>query len=132
METIRGELAENLASITGWQVSAYMLANPTPPCGYVVPGEVTYDEAMGRGHDLLTMRVVVLAGATSDIGGQRKLDEFLAPDGASSVKAALEASRTLDGTVSDLRVVSATGYRSYSLAGGGVAVGCEWTVQIIT
>src|SRR3989304_8197476 len=110
---IREGLRANLATITGCQVSAYMLSQPTTPCLYVVPGDIEFDQAMQRGMDRWTFRVVALAGLASDIGAQKKLDEFLAPSGATSVKAAGEADRTLGGVVDALRVTAPTGSRPY-------------------
>jgi len=128
---IREGLATNLREITGCQVSAYMLSQPTTPCLYVVPGDIEFDQAMQRGMDRWTFRVVALAGLASDIGAQKKLDEFLAPSGATSVKAAVEADRTLGGVVDDLRVTAATGYRTYGQPGGQVHLGVEFTVDVI-
>jgi len=128
---IRAGLATNLSTIAGCQISGYMLSAPTPPCLYVVPGDIEFDQAMQRGMDRWTFRVVALAGLASDIGAQKKLDEFLAPSGATSVKAAVEADRTLGGVVDDLRVTAATGYRTYGQPGGQVHLGVEFTVDVI-
>ena len=53
-----------------------------------------------------------------DIAASSKLDAFLAVDGLHSVKAAVEADPTLGGTVDDLRVVTATGYKVYGRSTG--------------
>lgn len=127
---LRAELAENLSAITGVQVSAYMMANPTPPSIEVVPDEVNYDQTMQRGMDHWRFIVRAYASAANDQAGQMLLDLMLAPSGGSSVKAALEADRTLDGKAQTLRVVQATGYRIYGRAGGPEYLGCEWTVDV--
>lgn len=126
---IRAGLAANLGSITGLQVSAYVLSNPTPPCVEIVPAEVQYDQALARGMDTVTMTVRVFVGQASDKGAQQRLDLYLAPDGSGSVKAAIESDPTLVRTVADLHVTSATGYRVY---GDTALLGCEWTVEVIT
>ena len=128
---IREGLRANLATITGCQVSAYMLSQPTTPCLYVVPGAMDFDQAMQRGMDRWTFRVVALAGLASDIGAQKKLDEFLARSGATSVKAAIEADRTLGGVVDHLRVIDYSDYRTYGQPGGQVHLGVEFTVDVI-
>ena len=129
---LRAGLATNLGTIADVQVSAYMLGNPTPPTIHLLPEEITYDGAMGRGMDTWTITVQAFVGLVSDVGAQKRLDQMLAPTGATSVKAAVEADRTLGGKCSDLRVVSASGYKVYALAGQqGAVLGCEWTVQII-
>ena len=79
--------------------------------------------------------VQALVGFTTDEGAQKRLDKMLERSGATSVKAAIEADRTLGGKVSDLRVIKASGYRTYELHVQGVrtppVLGCEWTVEII-
>lgn len=130
MKQIREGLAGRLGTIAGWQVSAWMLSSPTPPCMYVVPGETSYDLAMQRGLDGQEMRIVALAGLSSEIGAQLKLDELLAKSGATSLKAAVEGDRTLAGVVSDLLVTGASGYRTYAQPGGQAYLGCEWAVTV--
>lgn len=128
---IREGLAANLAAIDGCQVSAYMLSNPTPPTVHVYPGDIDYDLAMHRGLDKWTLTVQAFVGMVSDQGAQVKLDAFLAPSGATSVKAAVESDKTLGGLVSDLQVVSCSGYRVYARESGGPVLGAEWTVEVL-
>lgn len=129
---LRAGLAANLDTIPSTQVSAYMLSAPTPPSIYVYPQQVDYDGTMQRGMDAWTFTVQAFVGLTSDIGAQKKLDLMLAPTGTNSVKASVEADRTLGGKASDLRVTEATGYRVYTLEGArGPVLGCEWTVDVI-
>lgn len=127
---IREGIAANLAVLTGCQVSAYMLSNPTPPTIHVYPTDVEYDLAMGRGLDKWKLTVQAFVGLSTDIGAQAKLDEFLAPSGSQSVKAAIEADRTLGGSVADATAVSCTGYRVYVREGGGPVLGAEWLVEV--
>lgn len=128
---LREGLRARLDTIPNVQASAYMIANPSPPALEVVPDEIDYDLTMGRGGDTWRFIVRCYASAASDIGGQKRLDTLLAPAGASSVKAAVEADATLGGKAEDTRVVSATGYRIFQRAGGPELLGCEWTVEII-
>jgi hypothetical protein len=128
---IRTGLADALAAIPGVQSSPYPLSAPTPPCFFVQPAEVNYDETLGRGYDrwLFTITGLVSAGS-GDIGAHMNLDRWLAPSGAESVKAALETDATLGGHVEDLRVLTASGYRVFQREGGGIALGCEWSVLL--
>lgn len=129
---IREGIAANLATLQGCQVSAYMLANPTPPTVHVYPGDIEYDLAMGRGLDKWTLTVQAFVGTVSDQGSQVKLDAFLAPSGALSVKSAVESDQTLGGLVSDLQVVSCSGYRVYARESGHPPVlGAEWSVEVL-
>lgn len=131
LRQIREGLAANLASIPNLQQSAYMLSNPTPPSAEVVPGEVVYDQAFVRGHDVWMMKVRVMAGAVTDRGCQARLDRFLAPSGPDSVKAALESDPTLGGTVDDLHVQRSSGYQLMGRDGGGPVLSAEWDVEVL-
>lgn len=51
--------------------------------------------------------VLVIVSRMNERGAQDKLDTYLAGSGAGSVKAALEADRTLGGAVAALRVTRA-------------------------
>lgn len=130
-------LAANLiAAIEGVQWSAYTLANPSLPAGYVFPGTpnelpaVVYDQAFGRGMDTWTFTVIVLVTHTLDIGAQKLLYEFMASSGAGSVKEAIEADSTLGGECDDLRVVNYSGVKEYRHS-AGVALGAEWRIEVI-
>lgn len=133
---IREALATALDAIPDVQASAYMLGNPTPPSVWVFPDETDYDETMQRGLDCFKFTVQGFAGLVADKAAQITLDKMLAPDGASSVKAAVESDRTLGGIVDDLRVVRHTGYQIYqrpNLGSGtsqGQLISAEWTVEV--
>jgi hypothetical protein len=131
LTAIREALAVNLAVIDGVQVNAYLLSNVTPPVIEVQPGETQYDLAMARGLDRWTLIVRAMVSASTDVGSQRFLDKLLESSGALSVKAAIEADRTLGGACSDVSVTSCTGYRSISREGSGPLLGAEWTVEIL-
>lgn len=134
MQEIRVGIESNLKAVylPDWQVSAYMLGDPTPPAMHIIPAEVKYDAAMHRGMDDIRMTIQAYTGIVSDRGAQERLDQLLNPTGATSMKAAVEADTTLGGKVDDLRVVIATGYQVYALNGqAGLVVGCEWTVHIV-
>ncbi len=64
--------------------------------------EMTEDET-----DDVTDQNALGATALQDLTGQDKLDAYLAGSGASSIKAAIEADRTLSGAVNTLRVTGA-------------------------
>jgi len=125
-------MADNLALLPA-QVSPYVLSNPTPPAIQMMPGgdAVEYHQAMRNGLELWTMTVQAIVANVGDIAGQKRLDEFLASTGSSSVKAAIESDKTLGGAVMDLIVRSCSGYREYARAdGGGSVLGAEWTVDL--
>jgi hypothetical protein len=133
---IREAIAANLATVTGLQISAFMLGNPTTPSCHIFPGgpagDLEYDLAMARGLDRLPFTVQVFVAANNDQGPQRNLDKFMATEGALSIRAALESDRTLGGLANDLRVVRCTGYRQYVFDGRPPLLGAEWHVDVLT
>lgn len=135
---IREGIAANLkASLTGCQVSAYVLANPTPPCLWVRlnPEEgVLYSQAMQEGSQTWHMLIEGWVGAVADIGAQKKLDAWIAPFGDQSVRAAIESDLTLGGVLgpSQMTVQECNAYEKYVLPDGSEVLGAKWSVMVIT
>ena len=131
---IRAGLANNLRSIKGVQVSAYILSNPTLPTLWVRPapeGFVSYHQSMG-GVEEWRFHVQAYFGISSDIGAQKALDQLLASTGPTSVKAAIESDPTLGGIVAQAVVEDCLGYQEYARPDGASAFGAEWRVRVIT
>ena len=134
MTEVREALAAALSVIEGFQVTAWMLADPTPSSICLFPAALDYDMSFqgGGGTDDWTFTVQAIVGLSSDIGAQQKLDELLARSGPSSVKEALEQRPALGGLVDDVRVESCTGYRIYARSQVQEPVlGAEWRVKVI-
>lgn len=94
----------------------------------VYPGRTEY-----RRGDIEELRLMIriTVGPGHDEQGMARLDEMLAPDGPSSVKARLDEDDTLGGLVSDLSVASASGHLTFPAQGAPSQLGCEWTVRIL-
>jgi len=131
LAAIRNGMADNLSTIPDIQVSPYMLSAPTPPAVHILPDTCEYDLAMRAGLHELTMMVQIFVSITTDQGAQVLLDQYLAPTGAQSVKAALEADRTLGGACQDSHVQMFT-YRQYPRPEGDPFLGADFTVQVYT
>jgi hypothetical protein len=129
VQDIREGFAANLRALDGYQVSPYMLTNFTPPVVWVSRCDIEYDRSMGRGHDFWTFTIQAVTGLVVDVGAQQKIDQLLAPSGPTSVKAAIEADRTLGGTVANLQVTGSNGYRQVA-AEGQTYLLAEWTVEL--
>ena len=69
--------------------------------------DMTYDFTLNRGFDSATLSVLVLVGRMSESAAQDRLDGYLQSSGSSSIKAAIEADKTLSGAVQTLRVTQA-------------------------
>jgi len=132
MTAVREALAANLSVIPNVQVSAYMLANPSPPAIHLYPGPTEFHQAMGGGAEFWSFTVQAFVALVSDIGSQQRLDRMLASDGPDSVRAALESDPTLGGECDDLIVTERTGYQIFSPQGRGEILGAEWSVRVLT
>lgn len=116
LATIRDGLKTRLETITGVRPYDTVPDKPEVPCAIVVPapdGVVDYHTTMNDG--LVTWRfdIIVLVSRTSDRGGQDKLDGYINPSGSTSIKAAIEADRTLAAAVYDAHVTGVSEYGSF-------------------
>lgn len=110
--TVRDNLKTALATISGMRcLDAVPDSVNIPTNGAVaIVGmlDLTYDFTLNRGFDSATCSILVVVGRMSESAAQDRLDAYLASDGSSSVKAAIEADKTLSGAVQTLRVTQAT------------------------
>ena len=90
---------------------------PATPSAIVGNVSIDWDDANARGLDAATFSVYVVVSRMSERSGQDTLDALLAGSGAGSVKTALEAGGTLNGSCSTMRVTRAT---PISISMGGV------------
>lgn len=69
--------------------------------GTFIPGDtkaaLQFDSSFGRGSDEYVFTLAVVVSRTVDRAAADQLDKFLAPSGAESIKAAIEADPTLGG-----------------------------------
>ena len=106
---IRDALATRLATISGLRVSAEIPDNPNPPVAVVQINNVSFDTAFQGGLTTYSFIVSVIVSRVAERRAQDRLDAYASTSGASSVKEAIEADRSLGGTVADTRVVEMTG-----------------------
>jgi hypothetical protein len=107
-------LKARLATISGLRTYDYQ-----PDTGYVpfaFPGLTTieYHKAMSGGMRIFTFNITVVTGRVDERTGQDELDAFASYDGAKSVRAALEADKTLGGIVDTLIVTSSANVSALS------------------
>ena len=129
---LRSALQTALSTIPDVQVNAYALSQPTPPGLQILPPGVVYDKAMHRGLDEWTVMVQGFVSFSTDVGSQVLLDQLCASTGSNSVKAALEADRTLGGVVETLHVLEQSPGSVVSLPNtSGQMLLVEWKVQVL-
>lgn len=109
IEQIMDGIETRLATITGLRVSDVSPGQISPPCAIVgVPSVTDYHATFGSARmklDDLTVTVLVSAAAPDRVS-QKKLAGYANPTGDTSVKAAIEADKTLGGVVDDCIVTS--------------------------
>lgn len=104
---VREGLKKNLQEIDGLRVYDLVPDNPQPPSAIIGQLDLTFDLNNARGLDQANIDVLVIVQRFSERTGQEKLDKYLSGTGDYSIKAAIEADKTLDGAVDTLRVTSA-------------------------
>lgn len=112
---LRAGLATRLATISGLRSSATIPDNPQPPIAVVMPSLITYDTAFGRGSDEYEFTIMLIVGRAADRASQTTLDAYCESSGSRSVKAAVEADRSLGGKALDCRVTQMTSQGSLAI-----------------
>jgi hypothetical protein len=105
--TVRDKL-KAAVNITGLRVYDTVPDGLIPPALVIGQLSITWDLVMARGADSAEVDLILIAGRMSDRAAQDYLDSFLTASGANSIKTKIEADQTLGGSVSSVRVVSAT------------------------
>lgn len=103
---VRAGLATALDAISGLRTFEYVPDSLAVPAAVVEPLEVTYHQAQQNGLTEYRAYILVIVGRMSDRSSQARLDAYVDTSGTSSIKAALEADRTLGGACSTLTVTS--------------------------
>lgn len=113
---LRNGLATRLGTITGLRVSAVIPDQINPPLAIVALDGITFDRAFHRGMDEYRFLITVVVGRAAERSAQNRLDAYLAPTGAGSVKTAIEGDTSLGGIAQTLRVTEMTGLATVSQA----------------
>lgn len=100
-----------LATISGLRVFDHVPDNWATPCAFVVPDTVEYWNAFRGGDAVHNWTATVVVGRQSDRSSQRQLFEYMSYSGDRSVRAAIEADRSLGGVVQTLLVQRADNVR---------------------
>ena len=112
LSEIRDAMGTALGAVPNLRVRPLIPALVTPPMAVVQPQQIEYDLNARNGVNRYTFTVTVFVTKADDRSAQLRVDPFVAPSGVGSVKAALEADRTLGGVVDTLRVTNVSNYSS--------------------
>jgi hypothetical protein len=103
---IRNGLKDALATVSGLKVYAYMPIKPEPPAAGIAVRTASLDLDMD-GNGKYTFDVWLYAQASDLMVSQARLDAFIS-DGTSSIKAAIDADRSLGGVCDYARMTGWT------------------------
>jgi hypothetical protein len=124
---LRQGLATRLATIPNLRVSDVMVDAPRPPQAVIAPLRLDYDLNARRGADEYQFVITLIVGRADSRTAQNSLDAFIVGD--NSVKAAVEADRTLGGKANTCRVTEMRNYGAISV-GDQLYLGCEFVVEV--
>lgn len=112
---VNAGIAARLATIEGLRVFDYQPDNAYPPYAYPSLSNIEYHKAMAGGAQTYTYLVTIITGRVDERTAQDELDAFASYDGARSVRAAIEADRTLGGVVDTLILSSSANVSAMSI-----------------
>lgn len=117
-----GEVAtgirNRLATISGLRVFNYQPEQLNPPIGFPILNSINYHRAFQGGMVEMDWSVVIIVGRYVDRVAHDILDGYLSFDGATSVRAAIEADKTLGGVVETLILSDSTDISSLTANDG--------------
>ncbi len=122
-------LKTRLATISGLRCYDYQPEQTNPPFAFVNLNNITYHAAFQGGMQEMEWTVTVVVGRWVDRQANARLDEYAAYSGAKSVRAAIEADKTLGG-VCDTLVVQSSASISSLEAGDADFLLVEWQVTV--
>ena len=109
-------LANNLATISGLRTSAYQPEQLNPPFAFPTLNRIEYHRAFAGGDVVMDWTVNVIVGRYVDRNSFAILDDYLSYSGVKSVRAAIEADKTLGGVCQTLVLPSGANITSLSSA----------------
>lgn len=107
-------IRNRLATISGLRVFNYQPEQVNPPIGFPVLNQIRYHGAYGGGMVEMDWSIVVVTGRWLDRTAHTALDGYLSYSGATSIRAAIEADKTLGGIVDTLVVPTGANISSMS------------------
>ena len=105
-----------LATISGLRTFSYQPSQLNPPIAFPVITQVRYHGAMGGGMVTYEVTVYLIVGRYTDERAMSDLDDYIAFNGAKSLRAALEADQSLGGVAQNVVVASSTDISSVQQA----------------
>jgi hypothetical protein len=131
IKALRDGLKTRLATVTGIYTHDTIPDDVYPPAAIVgFPTSVRYDFAMRTAVSRYLFPVRIIAGRTMEAESQDKIDDLVSPNGALSIRAAIDGDPTLGGVAHSTRVVEARDFGVYEVAGVSY-IGGEFEIEVI-
>jgi len=130
LTNIRQGLATRLATISGLRTAAEIPDQPNPPVAIVSVRNIDYTQSMAKGLTLYNMIITVIVARVSERTAQQKLDAYVSTSGATSVKLAIEADRSLGGVAYDTQVENLSNIGVIQLSGDVAHLAAEFSVVV--
>lgn len=121
-------LAAAVDTITGLRTYAYPADQVAPPAAVVGLPDSPFDIDMG-GSNEWSVPIFVVVGKVSDRASRTALCAYVTPTGATSIKSAIEADKTLGGACDSVAVTRAE-FTTISVAGTEY-LGAELTCSVV-
>lgn len=128
MAEVRQALADACATVVT-RSNPYMLPKPEVPALCVIPSQVTYGETFDNG-TLAAFDIWVYVSPADLVKAQQAIDVYMAPDGAQSLKAALDADTSLGNVVDYVKVIGWLGYSQLQDVAGSQLMGAPMRVEV--
>lgn len=109
-------LKARLATISGLRTFSYQPEQLNPPVAFPMIEAVRYHGAFGGGNVEMDWTVMIVVGRYLDRVAHSQLDGYLSYSGASSLRAAIEADKTLGGVAQTLIVPNGTQVSTLAVA----------------
>ena len=104
---VKNGLKAAIQNVAGLRAYDYQPDQVNPPFAWPTLDEIRYHQTgFASGGVVMDFTVTVVVQRSSERTAQDKMDQYMAWDGAQSVRAAIEADRTLGGVCEDLIVIS--------------------------
>jgi hypothetical protein len=129
VSSVMDGLGARLSGITGLRVHDYPADAVAVPAAIVLYPTLTYDFTAGRGTDRASFQALVLVGKVSDRSARDALAAYMDGAGARSIKAAVEADKTLGGAAHTTRVTEAT-VETFTV-GAVEYLGARFTIDVV-
>ena len=127
--SIQTALGVRLATVSGLRVADHLPEQVNPPMAVIQIQSVTYHRAMAGGLSEWQFVISCVAGRMGDRPAQITLDGWMSYAGGQSIRAAIEADKTLGGNSSTLKVGDMVAVRPLSI-GDAAYLTCEFNVTV--